>query len=601
MKKCFLSFLLVLTLAASLCSTAWAEEEKVYALKEREFLIQKTEREGRLPFHGGLVQGRALKKVTRYSYDEFGNLAEEKISYTLDNDIDHEKAVCTYDDAGRLRREEAMQTSVFGMSDLIFDYDEDGLLCRLEKRGKTDGLDETSIYEFNTNGYCTRFFNEIDTIGKAETLYEYDEDDNLTFLSISINDGPPQTMTPVYEDGRQVATKHVAPDGGEVTEYFRYDDEGRLTLIEYDAAEPHKSHYFYYTDLVNEEFRYNEYKAGDQHITISFRYNDLGFVGDAEWRINGNYLAWTQYSYPPDGNEGFGYSLTDNGYGPYFREELSSSSWYSEASYMSRGGNPTFARTYEMKIMGDDPRYETCTLTCDYEDMNVKVEINPQAGVGELSVEDFYPDLRETYLGTPVPTPDGSKRLIRVKMEQFPNVPVIAELAYAADGSLAGIETHFDFESIAEKCRWDEGNEAEFDEQGRVTYVPPIYGNFHIRYADDGQAYTKINPSGREQEFTIEDQQITNWVKRGPLEYYGNEEVNEDGLVAKRVMHSTTQDYITEYTYHWETNVHNWATNTDDDTVLKTDIGLDVLSFDGHGYLYSYRIPSSIDITYTYE
>ena len=595
MKKSMISFLLVLVLVTSLCGTsAWAEEEKVYVQKERELLVQKTEKEGGLPYHGALVQGRSLKKVTDYSYDEFGNVTEEKVSFTYENyGMDRENAICTYDDEGRLRREEITQSTYFGNKLFTFDYDENGAICHIE----VQDYESLSTYDFDAEGYCLRYTYEAGGIGKAETLFEYDADHNLAFLSICIDNGAPQTMTPVYEDGRQVATKHVAPDGGEVMEYFRYDEEGRLTLIEYDAAEPHKSNYFYYTDFVNGEFRYNEYKAGDQHITISFRYNDLGFVSDAEWRTNGNFVAWTQYSYPPDDYDGYGYSLTDNEYGPYIVSgTLSSSSWYSNKTYTSRGGNPTLAYTYELKIMADDPRYVESTLDCEYENVNVKVEMLPQADLRELSVEDFYPDLRESYLGTPVPTPDGSKRLIRVEMVDFPAIPVVAELAYAADGSLAGVETYFDFASFAETCSWEQ--DSEFDEQGRVTYVPPMYGDFHIRYADDGQAYTIIYSSGYEKEIRLEDSKIQDWVKRGPLDYYDSDEVNEDGLLTRKVL---GPDNVMEYSYHWETNLHNWETGRDDNTSLKDNYNEDIFLFDAHGYLLEYCVPHSAVFNYTYE
>ena len=116
-------------------------------------------------------------------------------------------------------------------------------------------------------------------------------------------------------------------------------------------------------------------------------------------------------------------------------------------------------------------------------------------------------------------------------MVSFPAIPVVAELAYAADGSLAGAETYFDFESFAKRCSWQQ--DSEFDEQGRVSYVPPMYGDFHIRYADDGQAYTIIYSSGYESEIRLEDSRIQDWVKRGPLDYYDSDEVNEDGLIAE--------------------------------------------------------------------
>ena len=641
-----ISLLLSFMLLFSLCSvSAWAEGDTAYVTKDKELLIRKTESGAGLPNNSWPVRGRALDRVTEYSYDEFGNVTEERTSlvnpsmadflWNLENSgqgtsapadteslvLDTRRTVNGYGIMKQYDFEDGMltheRTFVKDYDDTIdeakYTYYENGQLKSSESFSYMDSMffweydvPGQRLYEFDENGFCTHWYNvEEDGMGETDVTYTYDADGKLSSLSLRVNGGEPQTMTPVYENGVQVATIHVAPDGGQVEQRFGYDDEGRVILIEYDAAEPHTPEDLFYVDGYAGEIRYNEYKAGDQHITIALTYNDQGFVKDAEWRTNGNYVAWTQYEYPVDEDGDIGYSYTDNGYGPsLWGGSNNSTYWRNDKVYKTRAGNPQSEKNYSLEILGNNLRYVRTDTSYEYETrgISVPVESTPAAQTqpGELRVEDFYPALRESYLGTPVPTPDGSKRLIRVEMVSFRAIPVVAELAYAADGSLAGVETYFDFASFAETCSWEQ--DCEFDEQGRVTYVPPMYGDLHIRYADDGQAYTIIYSSGYEKEIRLEDSRIQDWVKRGPLDYYDSDydsdEVNEDGLLTRKVL---GPDNVMEYSYHWETNLHNWETGRDDNTSLKDNYNEDIFLFDAHGYLLEHCVPHSAVFNYTYE
>ena len=579
--KRWLSILLVLAMAISLCAFSGmaqaADTDKSYVKIERELLVQKNEWGTSIPYNR-IPCGRVFDAVTDYVYDEYGALVSETTSYI----------------------HPGKRKPYFGA---VFTYNDDRQIVGEKRAQMSYGLTEIRSFEYDERGYCTHWSYEWDTIGSAEADFSYDEAGNLTFVSLRVNGGEEQTMTPVYENGVQVATRHVAPDGGEVEEFFRYDEQGRVSAIEYDAAEPHPTEYLFFVDYPHKEFRYNPYKAGSKHVEILFHYAEDDLITEAEWKVNGQTIDRTRYSYPASKHEegAVAFSFDSNSRGPFLWGSTSAQDpWDRNYVITTALDNPSFVETSEMRIVGDMPQYVDSVIDYEYDTRNILFEAEFADGGRDVSLEDCYPDLRESYLGTPVPTPDGSKRLIRVEMENHPNIPAVAALAYAEDGSLVGIHTYFDVEGHSEKCRWQEGS--EFDEQGRVTYVPPMYGGYHIRYSDDGQSYTMIYSSGYEREIRLEDQQVTDWIKRGPLDYYGNEEVNEDGLLTKRVMHSADgQDYVTEYSYHWESDVYNWKADTEDNTALVTDLGWEVMVFDRNGYLLQYTIPSSIEFNFIYE
>lgn len=638
MKKRCLSLLLSLLILVSLCasaapSAAADDAEKVYVSKQQELLVRKVERGHGFPYWVEPVPGRSLDKITEYAYDEFGDVTSETVSYVyLPYGVKDEDIAYTYDDQGQILHAESLKAGYTG-SKYIYDY-ENGRICRIEKTG-TDyyGLSESSVYEFNEQGYCTYYAYDRESIGSAKVRYEYDGDGNLTFLAVSVNDGPEQTMTPVYEDGRQVAVKHVAPDGGEVMEYFRYDEQGRLNLIEYDAEEIHRSEYLFIVDLPNEEFRYNEYKPGDQHVTIALNYNDQDLIADAEWRTNGNYVSWTQYSYTidKDNNNAIGYSIPDGAYGPYlWGSSTSSTNWRSDSKYTTRGGNPSLEYQYELKILGANPRYVESSINYEYETRDIKVEMSPAAAVtdnAQLAPEDFYPPLAESYLGTPVPTPDGSKRLVRVVVDiNATELPVVAQLAYAEDGSFAGAVTSFD--GTGEYDDWRHDAETRTDDQGRLIYDRDQnrWGDvaFTYTYAEDGQSYIYGMERGEnglsERVISLADLQIQDLVKKpaGELSRGKTAEYDEEGLPLRIGMYfmkdseGNRVENIQEFSYRWETGVTTMqmgaSKSTENATVLnqisETPYGTQqegtYLVFDDHGYLVDYYPLGDFEISFHY-
>lgn len=635
MKKRCLSLLLSLLILVSLCvsaapSAAADDAEKVYVSKQKELLVRKEEKGHGLPSWVSPVPGRSLDKITEYEYDEFGNVTSETVSYVyLPYGVNDGDIAYTYDDQGQVLHAEFMETNWYGdETKHAYDY-ENGRICRIEQTGtEYYGLSETSVYEFNEQGFCTYYAYDQESIGSAEVRYEYDENGNLTFLAVSVNGGPEQTMTPIYEDGRQVATKHVAPDGGEVMEYFRYDEQGRLNLIEYDAEEIHRSEYLFIVDLPNEEFRYNEYKPGDQHVTIAMNYDDQDLITDAEWRTNGNYVSWTQYSYTidKDNDNAIGYSIPDGAYGPYFwGGSLASTNWRDDHKYTTRDGNPSLEYLHELKILGANPRYVRTSINYEYETRDIKVEMSPAAAVtdnAQLSPENFYPDLAESYLGTPVPTPDGSKRLVRVVVEpSTTELPIIAELAYAEDGSFAGAFHSFD--ATGEYDVWKYHADAQSDDQGRLIYDRSGDFTYTYSYAEDGQSYTYNSKYGEndpyEHVISLADFQIPDLVKKpaGELTRGRTAEYDDEGLPLRIGVYFTKDEAgnlveeIREYSYQWKTEDEVWYIenfgNTKNATVLKqiyedswgTREDL-YLVFDDHGYLAAYYPLGTFNILFHY-
>lgn len=644
MKKRCLSLLLSLLILVSLCvsaapSAAADDAEKVYVTKQKELLVRKEERGQDLPSWKNAFPGRSLDKITEYEYDEFGNVTSETVSYDyLPVGVKAEDLTYTYDDQGQILQAECTESNVYNLlhtRKTVWNY-ENGRICRIEQIIEDwYGLLNTSVYEFNEQGYCTYFANSWESVGSAEARYEYDENENLTFLAVSVNGGPEQTMTPVYEDGRQVALKHVAPDGGEVMEYFRYDEQGRLNLIEYDAEEiiRYDSDLFTSKDFPNAQFLYNDYRPGNKHVTVAMNYNELDLVNDAEWRTNGEFKNWTRYSYTVDKDKdnAISYEISSGAYGPYFwgEDSLAGTNWFDYSKLTTRDGNTRREYKYEFKILGASPRYVKTSIQYEYETQNVKVEMSPTAAVtdnAQLAPEDFYPALPESYLGTPVPTPDGSKRLVRAVVEKAATeLPVITELAYAEDGSFAGAVTSFD--ATGEYDDWQGDDETRTDDQGRLTYDydQSRWGNttYTYTYAEDGQSYTFSSRRGENEPYerviSLADLQIPELVKRPADEFaFGDTaEYNDDGLPLrigvnfKKDGDGNLVEEIREYSYQWKTednvSYSSGFEATKNATVLKqfyetswATVKGSYLVFDDHGYLTAYYPLGSGSISFHY-
>ena len=640
----FISMLLVFMLLFSLCSTTvWAEGDTVYATKSKELLIRKTESGAGFPDNTSPVLGRALDRVTEYTYDEFGNVTEERTRLAnpaMTDFLKHsgqgasipagtESIVLdtrsTVNGYGIMKQYDFEDGVLIHLRTFVKDYDDtiveenytyydQGQLKSSESTSYMDSLlgeydvPGQRLYEFDENGYCTHWYNVgEDGMGETNVTYTYNSYGKLTCLSLSINGGEPQTMTPVYEDGVQVATIHVAPDGGQVEQRFSYDDEGRVNLIEYEAAEPHIPEYLFYVDGYAGETRYNVYKAGDRHITIALTYNDQGFVQDAEWRTDGNFVVLTQYEYPVDADGVIGYSATDNEYGPFlWGGSLSSTYWVDDKEYTTKAGNPMSEESYSLEILGSNLRYVSSETSYEYDTRNIKYGAPSQAWETDINTGIYYPPLKASYGGIPVPVPDGTERLMRVIMRSS-DIPVVADLSYLEDGAVAGETLRFDPVIAAPSAT------LERDEWGRLTKATyEQYGySIEYSYAEDGQSYTRtfVRDAGTPSVMVInlKDQNISDLVGRTPEKVNSNGlfEYNEDDLPIRSVTplgNGETRENRYTYSYDtWEDGSLKALLRQDNDSTYTYDI----LTFDEHGYLeryFCYYNPSpSITFSYQYE
>ena len=550
------------------------EPEKLYRMEERELLIRKNVQG--YTVSADIPTGRVFDAVTDYVYDEYGEQVSETTTYahpSLRNSY-YPDAEYSCDDAGRIVGE--------------------------TRTKKSQGLQETYTFAYDENGFCTHWSYDWETIGSAEADFSYDADGRLSFVSLRVNGEGEQTMTPVYENGVQVATRHVAPDGGEVEQFFRYDEQGRLCAVEYDAAERHLPGKLYIVDYPHGEFRYNPYKAGDRHIEILLHYGDDDLITEAEWKVDGKTVDRTRYSYTASKNKegAIAFSVDSNSNGPFlWGGTLGSDPWDRAYLMKTSWGNPSLAKSSVMQVVGDRPQYVDSFVDWEYETRFVSVEVEPSDEERAAALEELYPALPDTLCGQPVPKPDGSKRLVRVEM---PYYMVAAEPVYREDGSCAGVITRFDGQKECRRYFWYDDLRA--DEQGRITYNPS--NQISYTWAEDGLSYVSKDRNGHEVTHRLEDYLIPQWLKpRQRMDW----EYSEDGLPTKEVWlmgpGPDAEKRVTEYSYFWETNARNPRTQEEDCTALKSNNGQwdqDVMIFDSHGYLLEYNL-SNTYLEYYYE
>ena len=546
--------------------TAEPEPEKLYARQERQLLVQK-----RVYGHAASTsrpEGRAFDAVTDYVYDEYGELISENTRYV------HTSERNTYYGEAELTRDAA------------------GQIVGEKKTGAFGGLPWVTTYTYDSEGFCTHWTYDWETIGSAEADFSYDEAGRLSFLAVRVNGEGEQTMTPVYENDVQVATKHVAPDGGEVEEFFRYDEQGRLCAIEYDAAEPHEDEKLFFVDYPNSEFRYNPYLAGDKHIEVIFHYGDDDLITEAEWKVDGSTVSRTRYSYPPSKNQegGIACEVDTNSRGPFLFGygsdpfERDGGVWW--------GDKPAFVKHKELTVVADAPRYVETITDYEYEKRNVLVEVTLNDEEQSVKLESLYPPLPETLCGEPVPQPDGSKKLIRAELDNW-TMLVAAEPIYLADGSCAGVVNRFDGQKEYENFAWSEG--VQKDEQGRISYMP--VNDAAYTWSEDGSSYTISIQGDAGLEIHIEDEQIPAAIER--IMNHTNWEYNEDGLPVRE----ERGDRVDEYSYFLEHGRNPYGTE-ENCTILNANDGkhnVVVMVFDADGYLLYYSIPGAYPITYYYE
>lgn len=239
------------------------------------------------------------------------------------------------------------------------------------------------------------------------------------------------------------------------------------------------------------------------------------------------------------------------------------------------------------------------------------------AGAEALSLEDYYPPLRESYGGYPVPTPDGSLRLSSLcRNPDTPGMLVVrTDFTYNADGTLGGTRRYFDAEASCQYLKlffgWDpEVCLVEADDQGRASRVTlnPGQENEYVTefsYPAPGaeqQAFhvktVYSDGSVQERDVLIEDYDPRDEIQKTQSELSPDSqfEYDEDGLVLRATMAGRTDlegEPMTEnYFYQYL---------ADNNGFLEYVFGPGRISFNKHGYLTEYPLVPAGACNYEYR
>ncbi len=617
------------------------EPEPVYIRKDQCFLVRKIEKSNNsYRSYSFDVKGRALDSVTEYVYDESGSLIEENrrlvmpdsedtdiyeggmfedgeeregFTYSYDSsgkltrvcgpkmyDEDYLVA-CSYEDGRMVSREIMLDPEVFSqegtVESYLYEYDAAGQVIREDATcygSRFYGwykVPMTDLYEFDGEGYISHWFHTEEGY-QQDVRCEYDSMGSLVKMTKEVNDKDPTVLELVNDEaGHPVSAVETSADGAAVEYTFTYDEDGRP--VRYEAV------------------------GEAQTLLLTMTYGEDGYITSMERTINGVQSGKTVYNHRNWTTKINGEPLIDGSIRVSFEDSFPEGKIFGGAYQMDtsidrdrrddKGVGYTDHYTYDIRIMGKDLCYVSDYTRCDYELRPVVVEADPEllAAASDLQgAEELYPDLLESYGGYAPPTPDGSKRLVKVIMECASVIPVVCELSYDEHGKL--VERKESFDGVAgyrgyvyEEC----------DEQGRLsaqTYNRGKDNEYRVEYvyADDGQSYRKITiwPNDTyEQEVRLDNYHIADWVKRSeeekdPDSGFG---YDNDGMVVKMVVNG---EYTSQYAYDY--------LETDDGTlsVVKGvyndwDASRDLICFDSNGYLSDYQaFPDSLcSFHYIYE
>ena len=609
------------SVAASAVETpAEPEPEKIYKTEDRLLLVKEAVNGHRLPYSSAAITGRIFDEVIEYHYDEFGQLieAEEKLEYPDVPDFfpggeENERYVYSYTaegelesvtvDAGSFNGSKRSRTyrledgrlvedrTIYADDDetieqTVYTYGSAGLPV---SQVKTRFLDfygdkyETPIvdtFEFDAAGYCTRWESRSGELFN-DLRYTYDKDGNITRLEVKTQDDDQADLMVIhYENG--VQTKLTRTQKGETVDMlFAYRDDGLPESTSWDAE--------------------------GHHIDVLYSYNDDGYLAAADWRADDESIGTTTYTYSTEDDGDVRCEIKGNR-GPAILGDGTIESEAFRHDYTGYNGKLYSAYSYELKPVLTSLRYVEKYISYDYDTIPVKVELDPASSAALGSIDALYPVLRESYGGHPVPVPDGSRRLNKVKLNNSDRLQVAAEPVYDTDGAPVSCTNYFD--GISSASGWSNYN-PETDDQGRLIKLD--FGSYTVSYdyAEDGQSYTltRSYTDGKtvEQDYLLSDMAVPNSVQKTLDELsYGVFTYNEDGLPSQGVYtwkdadgneKSETEVYTYEYELAEDGTILSLGVRTEGRDYVST-----ILRFDEHGYLTYYSIPfrNSYSFMYSY-
>ena len=613
MKKT-LCLLLVFLLTASLIPySAFAESdsaEKFFVTEEKSLLAQKKIYGDYYPYiENGMIHipGRMFDVVTDYSYDEYGNLTGENEHLVYDNaNISLNYLTdAIYDESGNIKSAKRDAGSFDGapktdylefengllhsvkttvptldtpLTEVEYTYDNDGQVTK-ETRKQLINFGqavEESVYDFSKDGYCTDYKTIIGT-SVRDIHFEYNENGRLTFLSTVLDNGSPSAYDVTYDEtGLFVREMTVTGSDGKVQVFtYEYNDQGQLiTRITMDGAVEDR---------------------------LEFTYNNYGYISDIT-EIKWGYQQGSShisYAETEDGVE----ARRDNNWGPaiftgttkifYKDHKINESESYSTYEYYFDPVTLTYV---------DDRTY------FDYDVFSILVEKKQEGISTSGSIEDYYPMLSSSYGGYEVPIPDGSKRPIRIILQQPMNfLSAVTDLLYDSEGNLAGEQSYFDgirsYDIVKQVAGWSgSGNIIETDEYGRLSKIIGNAGTanefttefIYPNDLNDRSSYKKIQNYGDqhiERELIIDDSRPSDLIKKTPEERRSSWEIeyDEDGLISKvtkmKQLDANGNPTETLYTYYYQPSDSGFLRYIGCSSIMGA-----VLEFDNNGYLKSYSL-----------
>ncbi len=611
--------------AANAAEAAAAKE--YYYNAEKDFLIRKeVEYSPYLPSVVDLANGLRLDSVTEYSYDVFGNPSEKTTYVTgyefgfgnviLYSDLftpdgsEREKLTYEYDDAGELRRVSGKNQTGIGVSEL-----ENGLVMRSfttldpEKAG-SDTLVSENLFTYDAEGrllsreYIAYYgiFSKKLFDNPSHTLYEYDGEGRL----LHWNDQSAETDYGVdvrYEydvSGELIRMTAEWTDKGLETLEIRRDAEGRVTDSVLSSSDgtvlTHRYSYDEQGRILSDDVT-----GGKNELSFRLEYDESGYPVSMSRYEDGKLSKTTKYKYTTDE-----YDTLTMTCKPSFDEAdiLGGNVELSFNGELFRNGNIQWGYQYDLIVAGTNIRYLTTRVTYTYETRAVGVPVDPEIFDPIPAIADLYPDLKESYGGLKVPTPDGSEELVSVRMVSpgYSNLDILTILVYDSEKNPVGLISSFDNGNLYWYVDY------EYDEQGRVIRAvnEDMDVDERYTYADDARSYTLEYPDSYgnplEKIFHLEDWPLTEIIRKSPVE--GDSRANlvysADGLLESVIYDNNATSL---YTYEYKESPDGTLSR-----ILTYRDGIycgDYLAFDEHGYLTTYNRLGSLlgdpAVKYTYK
>ena len=425
--------------------------------------------------------------------------------------------------------------------------------------GRPLGAPVKDIYEFDDEGHVIRWERKTQEGGHTVS-YEYEPSGGLE-RKITERSGRQEIQDIVRdESGRVLKTVVTQADGKVITHSFAYDSAGRIL-----------------SDTVT---------GGKKKMLYELAYGKDGWPATMKIYENGNKVKTEKYSFDKQSeNRTVGKAKVTYSEADIFGGSSYVFSW---PEGQSAAGDPLYQDSYELAVTGTRIRYVRSSVRREYRLFPKLYDVSAgrfEAGAEKISsLEELYPELRNSYGDYPVPQPDGKQSLRRIVVDSDIQdaVGTTTIIIYDQKERPAGMISSFDMDFISAY------EKADIEENGRE--ISTSSGNWTGRYhfAEDMLSYTAVVDNT---EYSYHSENEYRLAERLPAaviairdneEFHGyHAEYDGDGLLT-RYGYSGMFEY--NYSYSFTPDLHGKLSRIDlsGDEVPEGSV---FMSFDQHGYL----------------